>query len=84
MPEGRFLVSRHDDRPGVFGNFGTILGQHDVHIASIAVVAMAPRGNAMMILAVDDPVSPEVLAPYATWRACADLRYVELGGASIS
>src|SRR4030088_184489 len=32
VPEGRFLVSRHDDRPGVVGRVGTILGGHDVNI----------------------------------------------------
>src|SRR5207245_938850 len=54
VPEGRFLVSRHEDRPGVVGRVGSILGEHDVNIASMQVGRDAPRGNAMMILAVDD------------------------------
>src|SRR5204862_151857 len=37
MPEGRFLVSRHADRPGIVGRVGTILGEHDVNIASMMV-----------------------------------------------
>jgi len=79
VPEGRFLVSRHEDRPGVVGSFGTILGQHDVNIASMQVGRDAPRGNAMMILAVDDPVGDDVLARLREVVGMSDLRYVELG-----
>jgi D-3-phosphoglycerate dehydrogenase / 2-oxoglutarate reductase len=79
VPEGRFLVSRHHDRPGVVGRFGTILGQHDVNIASMLVGRDAPRGSAMMILAVDEPVSDDVLDKLREVSGMADLRYVELG-----
>ena len=80
VPEGRFLVSRHEDRPGVVGQFGMILGEHDVNIASMQVGRDAPRGNAMMILAVDDPVAPEVLARLREVAGMSDLRFVELLG----
>ncbi len=79
VPEGRFLVSRHEDRPGVVGRFGTILGEHDVNIASMQVGRESPRGSAMMILAVDDRVAPEVLSRLREVDGMADLRYVELG-----
>jgi D-3-phosphoglycerate dehydrogenase len=79
VPEGRFLVSRHDDQPGVVGRVGTILGEHDVNIASMQVGRDAPRGNAMMILAVDDRVAPGVLDTLRGVAGMSDLRYVELG-----
>ena len=62
VPDGRFLVSRHEDRPGVVGRFGTILGEHDVNIASMQVGRDGPRGNAMMILAVSGMALPAVFA----------------------
>ena len=77
VPEGRFLVSRHSDQPGVVGRVGTILGEHDVNIASMQVGRDAPRGNAMMILAVDDRVSSELLARLREVAGMSDLRYVE-------
>jgi len=80
--EGRFLVSRHEDRPGVVGRFGTILGEHDVNIASMQVGRDAPRGNAMMILAVDDRVADDVLGRLREVAGMSDLKYVELGGDS--
>ena len=82
VPDGRFLVSRHDDRPGVVGRVGTILGEHDVNIASMQVARDAPRGNAMMILAVDDRVAPDVLTRLREVGGMSDLRYVELGANS--
>lgn len=82
VPEGRFLVSRHEDRPGVVGRFGTILGEHDVNIASMQVGRDGPRGNAMMILAVDDHVETDVLTRLREVDGMSDLRYVELRGDS--
>lgn len=77
-PEGRFLVSRHSDRPGIVGRVGSILGQHDVNIASMQVGRDAPRGNAMMILAVDDHVPDDAIARLREVEGMSDLRYVEL------
>ena len=82
VPEGRFLVSRHEDRPGVVGMVGSILGEHDVNIASMQVGRDAPRGNAMMILAVDDRVAPDLLTRLREVGGMSDLRYVELGNNS--
>ena len=82
VPEGRFLVSRHEDRPGVVGKVGSILGEHDVNIASMQVGRDAPRGNAMMILAVDDRVAPELLNRLRKVDGMSDLRYVDLGSHS--
>jgi len=39
----------------------------------------APRGQAMMLLAVDEPVGPEVLEQLREVPGIGDLRYVELG-----
>ena len=64
------------------GRFGTILGEHDVNIASMQVGRASPRGSAMMILAVDDRVAPDVMDRLRQVDGMADLRYVELGGTS--
>ena len=72
-------MSRHEDRPGVVGRFGTILGAHDINIASMQVGRDAPRGRAMMLLAVDDQVPDEVLNELRSVHGMSDLRYVELG-----
>jgi D-3-phosphoglycerate dehydrogenase len=78
VPEGRFLLSRHADRPGVVGRIGTILGENDINIASMQVGRDAPRGRALMILSVDDPVRQDVLERLRQVPALSELRYLEL------
>src|SRR5207248_5372886 len=80
VPEGRFLVSQHEDKPGIVGRVRTILGEHDVNIASMLVGRDAPRGRAMMILAVDDPVAEPVMSRLRAVDGMADLHYIELLG----
>ena len=80
VPEGRFLVSWHEDRPGVIGEIGTVLGANDVNIASMQLGREAPRGMAMMILTVDDPVDGGVLERLHGVSGMSDLRFVELRG----
>ena len=80
VPEGRFLVSQHEDRPGIVGRVGTILGEYDVNIASMLVGRDAPRGKAMMILAVDDMVKPAVQDRLREVDGMSNLHYVELAG----
>ena len=80
VPEGRFLVSQHEDRPGIVGRVGTILGEYDVNIASMLVGRDAPRGKAMMILAVDDAVKPAVQDRLREVDGMSNLHYVELAG----
>jgi D-3-phosphoglycerate dehydrogenase len=77
--EGRFLVGQHDDRPGVIGEIGTILGRNDVNIASMQLGRDAPRGRAMMVLTVDEPVGEVTLGALGAIGGMSDLRYVELG-----
>jgi D-3-phosphoglycerate dehydrogenase len=77
-PQGRFLFSRHADQPGVVGRIGTILGESDINIASMQVGRDAPRGRALMILTVDDPVGEEVLDHLRQIPALSELRYLEL------
>src|SRR5215472_15251673 len=79
VPEGRFLVTEHDDRPGVIGCIGTMLGGADVNIASIQVSRDAPRGRAMMFFAVDEPLDAALLGRLDALQPTLGLRYVELG-----
>ncbi len=58
VPQGYVLLTRHRDRPGMIGKVGTLLGGADINIASMQVARDAPRGEAIMVLNLDDPVPP--------------------------
>ncbi len=56
------LVVRNDDRPGVIGVVGTILGEAGVNIADMDVGRTVDPGSAMMIINPTEPVPDDVLA----------------------
>jgi D-3-phosphoglycerate dehydrogenase len=58
----RMVVLRYDDVPGVIGRVGTLLGEAGVNIANMAVSRNRDAGKALMVLSLDTPAAPEVLA----------------------
>ncbi len=58
---GYWLVSHHRDRPGLIGAVGTILGNGDINISSMQVSRLQPRGPALMVLGMDEPVGERQL-----------------------
>ncbi|MDD4923431.1 MAG: phosphoglycerate dehydrogenase [Dehalococcoidales bacterium] len=56
---GYFLFSDHRDRPGLIGAVGKIAGDGDVNISYMHLSRLKPRGQALMILALDAPFSKE-------------------------
>jgi len=76
VPEGTFLMSWHADRPGIVGAIGTLLGQHNINIASMQVGRNRPRGDAVMILTVDEPVPESLRARLREIPGMAELQYV--------
>ncbi|GIP58160.1 phosphoglycerate dehydrogenase [Paenibacillus sp. FSL W8-0186] len=60
-PEGNLIFISHNDKPGIVGSVGTLLGKNDVNIASMQVGRKIIGGEAIMVLTVDKTVSKEVL-----------------------
>ena len=52
----------YEDRPGVIGTVGTLLGNAGINIASMEVGRREVGGRALMGLTVDSPIPPEALA----------------------
>jgi D-3-phosphoglycerate dehydrogenase len=75
---GLIVVTRHDDRPGVIGAVGTILAAAGINISSLELSRLSARGEAMMFVAVDDPVGPDVLDRLRTVPGMRDVRSVDL------
>ncbi|MGH7301295.1 MAG: phosphoglycerate dehydrogenase [Candidatus Rokuibacteriota bacterium] len=61
IPEGHILVLSYEDRPGMVGRIGSILGRHSVNIASMHVGRRTRRGRAIVVLLLDDDVPAEVI-----------------------
>ena len=60
-PSRHMLFTRHRDMPGIIGNLGSLLGEHNVNIASMQVGRRIVRGDAVMVLSLDDPIPSSTL-----------------------
>ena len=56
---GYFLFSDHIDRPGLIGAVGKITGDADIDISFMHVGRLKPRGQALMVLVLDEPLPEE-------------------------
>ena len=65
-PAANLMVVRNDDRPGVIGRVGTILGDAGVNIADMDVGRSAHGESALMVIATTEPVPAEVLEALRT------------------
>ncbi len=75
VPKGYVLLIRHRDRPGMIGKVGTLLGTADVNIASMQVARDGPRGEAIMVLTLDDPVPGPIME---TLRREFDIQWTQV------
>jgi D-3-phosphoglycerate dehydrogenase len=58
----RMLFIRNEDKPGFIGRFGTLMGEAGLNIATLNLGRDQPGGNAICIVAIDEPASDEVMA----------------------
>ena len=61
-PAGYMLFTLHRDVPGIIGKIGSLLGSFNVNIASMQVGRKIVRGDAIMVLSLDDPLPEGVLS----------------------
>jgi D-3-phosphoglycerate dehydrogenase len=73
------LITRHRDRPGTIGRLGQLIGSADVNINSMHLARTAPRADALMVLTVDDDVSPALEAAIRADEGVMDLWVIRLG-----
>ena len=69
---GHVLLALHNDRPGIIGAVGTLLGNADVNISFMHVGRRAPRSEAIMALGTDEATTPQLQAsisamPHIQW-----------------
>src|SRR6266851_7697409 len=75
---GYLLVTQHVDRPGMIGLVGTLLGEADINISSMQVGRKTRRGEALMLLSVDEPVPPAVVEHIRHAASVATIKVIKL------
>jgi D-3-phosphoglycerate dehydrogenase len=59
---GQMIHIVNSDEPGFIGALGTALGKHKVNIATFNLGRRQEGGEAVALVSVDDPITPEIAA----------------------
>src|SRR5690606_36459809 len=77
-PTRHMLVSRRRDQPGMVGRFGMALAARDINIAGLHLGRHEPPGEALMLLQIDEPAPPDLVAELREAMAVATVQAVTL------
>jgi len=61
VPEGELLFMYNNDKPGVIGNIGTLLGKNNINIARMHFGRETPGGTAISVVSIDAHASPQII-----------------------
>jgi len=75
---GNILLTSHQDRPGIVGRVGTLLGQNDINISFMHVGRRGPRTEAIMALGTDELVPPAIIKEIEDWGDIIWLRAIAM------
>src|SRR2546425_3639739 len=78
VPEGHMLFILNHDRPGVIGQVGQILGEHQINIARMQCSREEKGGHALLIVGVDAPLPAEVLRAVTVAKNIISVKLVRL------
>jgi len=76
-PAPHMVVVRNDDRPGMIGAVGTILGAAEVSISSMAVGPSATGHTALMVLSTERKVPEDALVELRAAAGISDVHTIE-------
>ncbi|OLC39726.1 MAG: phosphoglycerate dehydrogenase [Candidatus Rokubacteria bacterium 13_1_40CM_4_69_5] len=77
-PEGHILVLSYEDRPGMVGRIGTTLGNLGINIASMHVGRRSKRGRAIVVLILDEELTPSQVGGVARAVEADFARFIRL------
>ncbi len=75
IPSGSMIFINNNDKPGIVGAVGTILGDAKINIASITFGRESPGGLAVSLVNVDSPVADDIIEKI---RQTQDVLFVKL------
>jgi D-3-phosphoglycerate dehydrogenase len=77
-PSRYLLISRHTDQPGMVGRIGTVLGSNNINIAGMHLGRANVRGEAVMVMQIDDPMTREAMDDLTAMLGVIEVRFVTL------
>ncbi|WP_435155629.1 phosphoglycerate dehydrogenase [Haladaptatus sp. DFWS20] len=81
IPHGHMLVARNQDKPGVIGFVGTVLGEHDINIAGMFNARETDGGEALSVYNLDDELTTAAKEALEADERIIEVRSIGLNGA---
>lgn len=78
VTEGYLLILSNEDKPGIIGQIGTVLGQHKINIAGMTLGRTKAGGVAMTVLNLDEEVPDAVMKEIRTAKHVLDAKLIKL------
>ncbi|HAV63006.1 MAG TPA: phosphoglycerate dehydrogenase, partial [Verrucomicrobiales bacterium] len=78
VPEGVLLIMNNKDRPGIVGHVGTMMGKHQVNIASMTLDRENIGGQALTVLNLDSVPPPALIEELSRDPDISNVRIVTL------
>ncbi|MFC1608342.1 phosphoglycerate dehydrogenase, partial [Candidatus Latescibacterota bacterium] len=78
VPDGHVLICGNQDRSGIIGAIGSVLGKHDINIAHMTWARKKPGGEAIVVLRTDDDIDDDTIDEVCgidgiDWATCMEL-----------
>lgn len=77
-PEGKLLITKNLDKPGMVGKVGTFLGKSNINIASMDLGRNISNHKAMMVINIDENITDQLLTDMREMEGIIDLKLVDL------
>jgi len=78
VPEGNMLVMNNNDKPGVIGNIGAIMGNNNINIARMHFGRESAGGKAISVVNIDSSISDELLEEIRHLPNILDVKVINL------
>jgi len=78
VPEGCMLFMYNNDRPGVIGNIGTLLGKNNINIARMHLGREKAGGRAISVVNIDTCVTAQILKEIKRLPNILDVKEINL------
>ena len=75
--QGYLLILSNEDKPGIIGQIGTVLGQHKINIAGMTLGRTKAGGIAMTVLNLDEEVPDAVMKEIRTAKHVLDAKLIK-------
>lgn len=77
-PEEHMLVMHYQDRPGMLGKIGTILGESGINIGNMNLGRRKEEGEAMVVFSIDSPLDEATVKRIASEVGARFIKQIEM------